>query len=77
MPSPPKKKGRKRPLEEPVLRFLKELANSRGFQNVHVTERIEKPGDPIVVDHNAGLFYEVLLRRVDIPVDKAKPRKKA
>lgn len=60
-----------------MLRFLHQLANSRGFTNVHVTERIDHPGDPIVVDHNAGCFYEVCLRKINIPIEKdKKPRKK-
>lgn len=54
------------PVDPAVTTFLGKLAKSRGYTNITVTERLDKPGDPIIIDHDAGLFYEICLRKVTI-----------
>lgn len=62
----------KRPdcVDPAVTAFLTKLAKARGYTNITVTERLDKPGDPVIIDHDAGLFYELGLRKTAIACSK-------
>ena len=66
-----KKSARKQaPLDPAVITFFTKLAKARGLTNITVTEHEDALGEPVIIDHAAGLFYGVSLKKLCIFPEK-------